>query len=171
MYRRFRGTYCTLYSYDVGRNLLRVSLNIYRNSRRHNPQDYDIRTETGVCLYSKVAKYKGCLCRMLITVRQTPRWPQHLLLQQSQMSSCPSWPPATLLPLWLYVLFCPFPVHRKEEPSTALSVSLSLALPQKQYIYAFLFPSLLPLLLLLAYIKHLLAKRLKRYANPQCSKV
>lgn len=130
MYRRFGGTYCILYSDDVGRNFLRVSLNVYRNSRRHKPQDYDIRTETGVCLYRKGANYKGCLCRMLITVRQTARWPQHLLLQQSQMSNCPSWPPATLLLLWLYVLFCPFPVRRKEEPSTyyasaALSVSLS----------------------------------------------
>ena len=53
------------------------------------------------------------------------------------LTVCPFWPSATLLPLWLYVLFCPFPGRRKEEPSTycasasataSLSLSLSLTL-------------------------------------------
>jgi hypothetical protein len=64
-------------------------------------------------------------------------------------------------------------VKNSLQPTTprTLSLSFSLALPQKLYISVFLVSSLLPPFLLLAYIKHLLAKRLERYANPQCSKV
>lgn len=64
MYRRFGGTYCTLYSEDVGRNFLRASLKVYHTSRHHNPENNDLRTENVVCLHREGANTKdvcaGC---------------------------------------------------------------------------------------------------------------
>jgi hypothetical protein len=64
MFRRFGGTYCTLYSEDIGRNFLRASLNVYHISRRHSPEDTELRTETVVCLHREGADKKdvcaGC---------------------------------------------------------------------------------------------------------------
>jgi len=63
MYRRIGGTYCTLYSENVGRNFFRALLNVYHSSRRHSSED-NLRTETVVYLHREGANTKdvcaGC---------------------------------------------------------------------------------------------------------------
>jgi hypothetical protein len=58
IYRSFGGACCTLYFEDVGRNFLRASLNVYHNSRRHNPEDNYLLPKL-LCVYIARVPMKG----------------------------------------------------------------------------------------------------------------